>query len=237
MSSADFDIDFDLRSDTPPGKDPDSLSPTLRRYHQRLWSKRLPSGQMFLLSTTVPGAYLHHESDLGEFVLRSDGAIPAFTNRRGFAKITSALTEEETTDFARHCYTIGGRTVWPGRCIGGKNTINRARGLNRDIGDRFDLTIECVRRHYRGEPSPLADDLLRYARFFDLFGDFRGYTEFFLLQDLVSEDASAVRFFMPFDDFADSPIPSSVEAFREYRARAREFISARAQRMSAYVNE
>lgn len=33
------DIDFDVRTDTPASKDPDSYSPTLRRYHQILWSK------------------------------------------------------------------------------------------------------------------------------------------------------------------------------------------------------
>ena len=34
-----IDIAFDFRSDTPAGKDPDAVSPTLRRYHQHLWSK------------------------------------------------------------------------------------------------------------------------------------------------------------------------------------------------------
>jgi hypothetical protein len=29
-----MDIAFDFRSDTPQGKDPDALSPTLRRYHK-----------------------------------------------------------------------------------------------------------------------------------------------------------------------------------------------------------
>ncbi|WP_113903400.1 DUF6994 family protein [Brevibacterium celere] len=37
------------------------------------------------------------------------------------------------------------------------STINGARGLHPRIVDRFDLTLECIRRHYRGEPSPLAD--------------------------------------------------------------------------------
>ena len=36
-----IDSTFDFRSDTPPGKDPDARSPTLRRYHQLLWSKPL----------------------------------------------------------------------------------------------------------------------------------------------------------------------------------------------------
>jgi hypothetical protein len=37
------------------------------------------------------------------------------------------------------------------------------------------LTLECIRRHYLDEPSPLSDTLARYADFFGLFGDFAGY--------------------------------------------------------------
>ena len=51
-----IDIAFDFRSDTPPGKDPDERSPTLRRYHQLLWSKALPNGAPFELSATTPRA-------------------------------------------------------------------------------------------------------------------------------------------------------------------------------------
>ena len=38
-----IDIAFDFRTDAG-GKDPDAYSPTLRRYHRLLWSKRLPGG-------------------------------------------------------------------------------------------------------------------------------------------------------------------------------------------------
>ena len=41
-------IDFDVYSDTPKGKDPDSFSPTLRKYHYILWSKCLPNGKLDL---------------------------------------------------------------------------------------------------------------------------------------------------------------------------------------------
>ena len=52
------------------------------------------------------------------------------------------------------------------------------------IKDRFDLTVECIRRHYCGKPSPLNDTLARYADFFGLFGGFQGYVEHFLLPGL-----------------------------------------------------
>ena len=57
-----IDTTFDFRSDTPPGQDPDACSPTLRRYHQLLWSKPLPNGTPFELDVTTPYAYLHHLS-------------------------------------------------------------------------------------------------------------------------------------------------------------------------------
>ena len=110
-------------------------------------------------------------------------------------------------------YTIGGMMVFPGNQINRKWTINQARGCIRAISDRFDLTLECIRRHYIDEPSPLGDTLARYADFFGLFGDFAGYVDFFHLQDLVNEATPTVKFFMRFEDFAASPLPETLEAY------------------------
>ena len=114
-------------------------------------------------------------------------------------------------------------------------TINGARGFHPRIKDRFDLTVECIRRHYLDEPSPLSDVLARYADFFGLFGDFAGYVDFFHLQDLVNEDYSAVKFFTPFEDFTGSPLPGTLDAYLEYRQRAIEFIESRNRRIAAYI--
>jgi hypothetical protein len=109
-------------------------------------------------------------------------------------------------------------------------TINQARGFCRSIADRFDLTLECIRRHYLRQVSPLATTLSRYADFFALFGDFRGYVSFFLLDDLVTDDCS-VKFFMPFDDFSSPSVPRDVGTYNEYRRRSIEFIKARNHRI------
>lgn len=77
----------------------------------------------------------------------------------------------------------------------------------------------------------MSDTLARYSDYFGLFGDFRGYVEFFLLHDLVTEDYSAVRFFSPFENFNTSPLPESVTAYRDYRQFAIGFIEARNQRI------
>jgi Family of unknown function (DUF6994) len=87
--------------------------------------------------------------------------------------------------------------VWPGNQIDGKWTINRARGCTGRIADRFDLTVECVRRHYEGDTThPLADAFGRYRDFLDLFGSFAGYVDFWLLDDLVDTDGG-VKLFLP----------------------------------------
>jgi hypothetical protein len=228
-----INITFDFHSDTPPGKDPDARSPTLRRYHRLLWSKPLPSGGVFELVDTTPRVYLHHRSELGEFWLASDTVIPSFRKQPGLSHVLAQIPDKLAA-FRRIGYTIGGMMVFPGNQVGRKMTINCARGCHPRIKDRFDHTVECIRRHYLDLPSPLSDTLARYADYFRLFGDFRGYVEFFLLQDMVTADCSAVKFFSPFKDFNSSPVPDSMAAYLAYRELAVGFIEARNQRIRAW---
>lgn len=229
-----LDTSFDFRTDSG-GKDPDTNSPTLRRYHKFLWSKPLPSGTLFDL--TPQGIYLHHHSALGEFWLASDSVIPTFSGWPKMKPILDQIPREEIEAFTTIGYTIGGMMVFPGNRLGGKQTINVARGFNRKIADRFDLTLECIRRHYRGQSSPLATVLERYKDFFRLFEDFPGYVDFFLLQDLIDVDNSAVRFFLPFEDFATPSLPRDVAAYREYERLSIKFIEARNRRIARWALE
>jgi hypothetical protein len=228
-----IDTSFDFRSDAS-GKDPDAYSPTLRKYHKLLWSKPLPSGRLFDLNDTVPRVYLHHGSELGEFFLSSDTVIPTFTRWDALKRITELFTEEENEAFRTIGYTMGGMMIFPGNRIGGKQTINIARGFNRKIADRLDLTLECVRRHYLGQHSPLGTTLARYGDFFALFENFSGYVDFFLLHDLVADSCSAVQSFMPFDDFNTPSVPQDGDTYREYRRRSIEFIEARNRRIDRH---
>jgi hypothetical protein len=88
-----IDITFDVYSDTPKGKDPDSHSPTLRRYHKLLWSKPLPNGVDFDLNENTPKV-LHHQSELGEFILSSDSIGHTYSK----VKSMSHIIEEVPTD-------------------------------------------------------------------------------------------------------------------------------------------
>lgn len=226
-----IDITFDFRTDTPPGKDPDALSPTLRSYHKLLWSKPLPNGMYFRLDDTKCNVYLHHKSDLGEFFLSSDSAIHTFSRWKSMAHIINQINEDEIEAFRSLGYTMGGMIIFPANRVDGKSTINGARGLNHLIKDRIDLTLECIRRYYNNEVSPLTEVLSRYADFFGLFGNFQGYVEFFLLQDLVAEDFSEIKFFRHFEDFKTPAVPKTLEEYLSYKELTVKFVNERNQRI------
>ena len=226
-----IDTSFDVRSDAA-GKDPDQYSATLRRYHQLLWSKPLPNGIGFDLDVTTPSVYLHHKSDLGEFELSSDSIVHPYDYWIRTEDLIKQIPQVELDEFNNIGSTVGAYLVFPSNVIAGGQTINMARGRSRKVDDRIDLTLECIRRHYQGEKSPLASTLALYNEFFSLFGDFDHYVEFFLLQDLVSDDG-AVKFFLPFDDFATPTLPGTVEEYQAYRALVTRFVAARNDRINS----
>lgn len=233
MAAVPIDTAFDFRSDAF-GKnlDPDASSPTLLRCHQVLWSKRLPSGRQFELIplTQVPYALLH-DSDLGRFRLTSDTVLPTFARRPGMQAIIGQLAPADVNTLETLRYTIGGMILWPGNQVDGKWTINQARGCSGKIADRFDLTVECIRRHYDGDTGhPLAGTFQRYNSFFDLFGNFAGYIDFWLLNDLVDEDGT-VKLFLPSEDFTLPAIPTCLADYVAFREHTIEFVTARNERI------
>lgn len=108
--------------------------------------------------------------------------------------------------------TIGGFVLFPRHA----NSINQKRGTGSLIYDRFDLTLECIRRYYNNEESPLFDILKKDEDFFDLFrkgkSGFENYAKFFCLNksydgkhNWVTEDCSAVYDLM--SENVDEPLP------------------------------
>jgi hypothetical protein len=168
-----------------PGGDPDSQSETLASYHQLLWGKPLPDGTPFPLVRVLESTRwtLRHDSRLGEFVLTSDSLLNGYHNphkpwtHKPVKHITEQLTDGEHDRWWHKAYTIGAMGVWPGQMRRSLAcppppahpdvpTINQARGTAPEIRDRFDLTMECVRRHYSDEPSPLSGTFTAYADWF-----------------------------------------------------------------------
>ncbi len=228
------DTAFNVYSDAK-GGDPDNTSPTLRKYHKVLWSKTLPNGNLFELSDNKNGAYLFHNSELGEFFLGSDAITHSYKNHKRKHWLTKQIPNEVEEVFDTGS-TIGGYILFPNKKIRGKHTINQARGMNRLIDDRFDLTLECIRRFYMGQQSPLYDTLLRYKNFFDLFESFIGYIKFFLLDDLVDKNQN-IKFYLPFDDFRTKPAFSDIDEYLEYKNRVVHFIKSRNKRIENYSNQ
>lgn len=223
---------FNMYSDAT-GPDPDSSSPTLRRYHKLLWSRPLPCGDVFVLHDDHPGCYLYHHSHLGEFFLGSDAITHSYRNHIRKKWLTLQIPDEVQQLFDVGS-TIGAYIIFPNRQVNRLPTINQARGSDLRIDDRFDLTLECIRRFYEGSASPLTDVLERYRHFFALFESFDGYVKFFLLDDLVDERAN-VKFYLPFDGFASPPEFKNVDDYRAYKQGVERFVYGRNKRIERLV--
>jgi hypothetical protein len=228
------DTTFNVYSDAR-GGDPDSTSPTLRLFHKMLWSKSLPNGFPFQLTDSKSGAYLYHNSEAGEYFMGSDAITHSFKNHKRKSWLIEQV-KDEAKELFEVGSTIGAYTLFPNNRIDGKHTINQARGVNDFIDDRFDLTLECIRRFYSNQESPLYDTLLRYKNFFDLFGNFRGYVSFFMLDDLVDENEK-IKFYLPFDDFKTKPGFSGVDEYLVYKEKVMTFIKLRNERIKNYSRE
>jgi hypothetical protein len=233
-----IDTSFHFESDAN-GGDPDRASPTLRRYHQILWSKPLPDGTPFTLDANTPHSYLHHTSARGEFFLSSDSIVHSY--RSAYRDQIGALMDQVPPEHVAQVYdegsTIGAYILFPGDRRDRKPTINGTRGMDRKICDRIDLTLECIRRHYAGQDSPLSAALGRYRDFFELFGSFAAYVDFFLLNDLVTSDGATIRWYLPFDDFVRSPLPQTLDEYETYRQASLGFVRSRKRRIDDWATD
>jgi hypothetical protein len=228
-----IDVSFNFYSDSG-GKDPDSHSPTLKKYHKLLWSKPLPSGKIFTLTDTDSSSYLTYSSAQNEISLSSDSISNSYRDKKALSSITSELSKE-VEEFRNIGSTIGGYILFPGKKIDGKMTINGARGFNQKIADRFDLTLECIRLHYLGKTNSLQEVLDQNSSFFKLFESFAGYVDFFLLQDLVSPNYESINFFTPIKQiFESSPLPATQAEYQQYMKRSTSFTAKRNERIKAW---
>jgi hypothetical protein len=194
---------------------------------------------------------LQHSSSMGEFILSSDTIVhslfysddtgQSFSNKISYSKRFPFETikneiPDVIKDFWKNEFGIACYMVFPAKQINRKFTINQARGVDTKICDRFDLTLECIRRYYQNsaDVNPLHAVLKRYHDFFALFENFTGYTDFFHLQDLVEHSASGSlpKFWLPFDNFIRSPLPQSSQEYHQYKKNVCEFINKRKKRIS-----
>lgn len=236
-----IDITFDFTSDSPNywkdfwndpilggGRtDPDSASKTLQSYHQFLWSRPLPNGEQMHLAKGKSSDYLTWKS----FRFGSDSMLASFRYtryRKMLEEVSKVLPDYQDfiENFIHRIYTIGGSIIFPK-----DNSINRARGINPFIKDRWDLTLECIRRYYINESSPLYETLVKNKDFFDLFIDFKGYVDFFYLQDCVSLDYQSVIFWIGDGDLSKNPMPKTADEYLLWIEKQLNFVSKRNRRI------
>ena len=227
-----IDINFDFRNDSICG-DPDTDSPKLYENHKLLWNKNLPCEKVLTLELLkIGGKYgrILLKNNLCDN-LSSDRMCPHFVGKYN-GKFDDWLTDDEKKELQYKVRTIGGHIVFPAHRKNGF-TVNQARGVSRKISDRFDLTLECIRRFYIGEESPLYDTIVRYSDFFHLFKDFENYINFFMLQDFVDENYQVV-FSLPFDNFVRSPLPQSIEEYKQYKTHIIDLMDKRNNRIKTH---
>ncbi|WP_037356925.1 hypothetical protein [Selenomonas sp. FC4001] len=214
--------------------DPDACSPTLQRYHQLIWSKSLPNGEFLELTQRKGMAYLSWR----DMYFGSDSILASFRYRdyrRMIDDVVRCVPDYKAfmEDFLHRAYTIGGTIIFPKH----SGSMNQRRGTNRQIRDRWDLTMECIRRFYNDEDSPLSDVMEQDREFYALFSDFKGYVDFFYLQDCVTEDYKQVRFWLGDGNFTDYPLPRTVDEYLAYIAAELDFLDKRNARIKAAVSE
>ena len=226
MKLKDVDITFDVQTDSH-GKDPDGYSLTLKQYHQLLWSKMLPNGQtmelvidkgclrwgeMWFGCDSITTGFFHFRFPLKDHVEKQ---IPNFA--------------EFKKDYWHKTYTIGGSIIFPMV----RWSMNQARGCSVKICDRWDLTLECIRRYYAGEETPLDKAFENSKEFFKLFVDFKGYVDFFFLQDCVDESYH-VKLWLN-STFGESlPMPHNMNEYMQWIDAQLDFVEKRGQKIAQY---
>ena len=241
ITAFDFRTDCKIKDYDP--DDPVYGSPKLRKCHKELWGRhrRLPNGEDYtLLEPAESGEYLTLKTNTREIRIASDWMINTYLPTWGFSEEISGEMEKEVENFTKIARTIGGHIIFPKNPIDaptGLQTINQERGkMNNGIEDRFDLTLECIRRYYKNEKSPLYDKIKEYDYYFTLFNDFEGFCDFFLLQELTLYNCTEINYFLPPSrDFDPTPHPKTPDEYNTYRDKSIAFINKRNERIRAIL--
>ena len=96
--------------------------------------------------------------------------------------------------------------------------------------------MECIRRFDNNEQSPLYYTLRDDIKFFELFVDFKGYVDFFYLNDLVSDDYKSVKFYLDFDNFERNPRPQNIDEWEILYKKQIDFLNKRNLRIDKSFN-
>lgn len=211
--------------------DPDSDSLMLQEYHRILWSRDLPNGERMELKAGYGSGYLSWQNHR----FGSDSIIVSFRYKRYLDMLDNVAKmvpdyHSFVENYVRRSYTIGGMIIFPKH----NGSINQRRGCNRMICDRMDLTLECIRRFYVNQESPLSSTLESDRNFFRLFLDFKGYVDFFFLQDWVDSKYEPIIFGDWNGEFYDNPLPKTPEEYLQWIDFEMDLLDKRNRRIDAW---
>lgn len=223
-----------------PYADPDAVCEELREMHYRLYNRYdshivrpfsfekkypllSPNGQYFYLyeangnnrfgSDTMNSLYLYYE---------------ALQNIR-YEMIKCGRNPESEMENSRRniIYRPGNFIIFPKKDK--KVSINVARGNYRGkIKDRFDLTLDCIKKQYESRDNSLSWILQEYwDEFFGRFYDFNEYVHFFMLEDYLDEKNEVIRLI----DNEEHILPKTLEEYDEYIKRISSIIDKRTQKI------
>lgn len=234
-------------------RDIDTYSQTLREYQACIYKKALQRHNNIIfdlkLGNNPEYDYLYWNDSIyyGDDLAKSRFASDSIVNMQERYKpvrdndFVPDLTDEGIKrilkEYVKSASTIGGEIIFPKH----PNSINAARGRNPKIKDRFDLTLECIKRFYEQrdnqekEYNPLYDALKADEKFFDLFDDFGDYVEFFYLDGSYVQDGE-IKFFIggkPNFDNNFTPLPTSLEEWEQLYKNQMACLAARNEKIAA----
>ncbi len=205
--------------------DPCDDSLFLKKSIRKMFSRPLPNGQTMELEETSSGFRWN------DFRFGIDTVVPSFfsTRNRNLSK-AYALSEtdfrDSVSEYIRETDLLGAYTIYPVHA----NSLIQCIYSNNRIRGRWDFVLECVRRHYSGEDSPLYDCMRRDRLFYDLFVDFNGFIDFFYLNDFINSDGT-VKMLLQTELFEMNPVPRNWDEYKKWFGTNIELVKKRNSRM------
>ena len=212
-------------------KDPDAMSRTMWFYQYCLYRRILPNGEFMDLQDAGRRRFLWKGRELSSDSIINNMRFKRYPLMEEIISQRSGF-REDTEEYLHRSYTIGGAIIFPVR-----PSINSIRGNNYDVSDRFDLTLFCIKKYYEGCKKlqesgldMLLQAVIQCSWFFDSFVDFKGYVDYFFLNDLVDEDYN-IKFWL-----GHIGRPNSVSEYNSFVGKMMDFLNKRNARIGKYAN-
>ena len=200
-------------------------------YHQKLWQKKLPNGANLDLQIKYKGGSFFLLNNKSGIRFGSDSILHTYRHfKKGYIReVIEKFNVEKLNKFYEEITSIGGYIIFPKHI----NSLNQRRGTHALVKDRFDITLDSIRKYYQKDKSdyPLKKVIEKDGEFFSWFLTFKSYVSFFHLEDLVNPKTEEIIFFLE-----DKPLPISKEGYLAYKDKVLLFLKNRNKRIKDAIN-